>query len=406
MPQPHFIARQMDSDRRWLLAAPAPIFQPSQAAPEWLPLLPMGDYYNNNADVPTLHFDDALMNTLIANAQYDYERQTYTPIDKNHQIPWDEPNAEAFGFIDRLELRTRDDGLRVLYGHVRYWTAWGSRAATDGSLPYISVAMYHTPHPSTGRSPWLHSVTLCADPYMRDLGPYLALSTGSHSNHQTADNHLEETMDPKLLQALGLAANATVEQAVAAVEALTAGQKQLSALRARAGAAETAQADDIVAALHAAQPLGGETRAQLFTACGLPEGASFDDALTKIKALTLATGSAQAIAERVEKDAALLRQFRADKLVEQARRERLIAPHQIDAFTAEANKNPDAAEAVLANLRKFGAKLPAGERLGADEQPPKTDATFSAGAVALAAKRGRDEAWLSKYGRPRGKMED
>lgn len=375
-----FVRYRNEAGEEFRVFSSGAIFERPETPPDWLPLAVEGTYFDYWDDaIPTIQFDQAFFDAILRNFSFDVAHNTFCPVDQNHALPYGALSAEALAMIDELRLEGAL-GSRVLMGHVRYWTNDGAKKATGGGLPYISICPFHTPHPSTGLSPWLQSVALCASPYMRNIGPYLAL-TASGKGPQTQ----EEKKMKKLFALLGLGDNATEDQVVEKFQALQNCSTAYSAVLGKAGLADAKSADDIVAAF-AAQAIK-----PLALAAGLPETASAVEIETKVKALALSVGSASELAKQVAQTEADVKKFKASQVIADAKG--LILPDKMAEFSAQAHADPDKARQVLEYLKSFGVKLPDGPPAQKPGTPPDGQA-FSAGAVELAKQFGRDEQFL------------
>jgi phage I-like protein len=357
------------------------IIQTAEKPPEWLPLVIEGTYFSQGDDeIPTIIFDQARFDAIIAGFNYDVAHQTFCPIDQNHALMDGVYIAEALGMIDQLKLEGQP-GSRLLSGHVRYWTAEGAQKATGGGLPYISIALL-AKHPVLGTEPILASVALCASPYMRNIGPYLAL-TSSQGGPQTQE---ERKMSKKLFALLGLKDDGTEDQAVEKAQALQKGAQAFSAVLEKVGLKE-ATVEQIGAAFTA------QAIKPLALAAQMPETATADELKAKIGALSLAASNASELATKFAATAADVKTMKAEKLIERAKSEGLVTPAGLEKFSLDAKADPDAAEKVLNSLATFGVKLPVAPATP-DASPPANGQMFTAGAVAAAKNAGRDEKFL------------
>ena len=182
-----------------------PVF-PSQGggAPEWVELLPAGPEVMGR-DGRRWRLDDP---EAVAAASLDGSdsKKREIPIDWEHateiKAPQGEP-APAAGWITRLEVRQG-----ALWGRVE-WTERGREAVASREYRYLSPVFEY--EKKGKRITRLLSAGLTNS-------PNLALSA---LNQQGQGDAAEEKMDiKKILQALGLAEDATDEQAVTAVNTL------------------------------------------------------------------------------------------------------------------------------------------------------------------------------------------
>jgi len=212
-------------------------------------------------------------------------------------------------------------------------------------------------------------------------------------------------MDKKrLCQLLGLAATASDGEIEQALKAFGEQSKAYGAVLEKAGLKDGASIDDVVAALSVdkgLKPLADDEQplaTDLVEALGLKDGATIEEVVTQAQTLSLAAAGAKEMAKKVQDDTKRIDALEAKDVVAEAKKSGLVAAAGMEKFRAMAAKNPAQAKQVLDNLGAYGVALPVdpggdgGGDGGAD--PPKSGAKFSAGAIELAEKRGRDEKFL------------
>lgn len=175
---------------------------PAGAAPEWVQLLPAGQFSGRDGAGPYSLDDPAavIAATLAAAAGADL------PIDYDHQILWSKDNGQpAPAAAWMKEFQVRADGI---FARVDWTPAAAARVAAR-EYRYLSPVFWHD---DTGRIIRVEHAALTNTPNLE----MQALASRLHSNGGE--------MDPKqlaaLLVALGLPANTTVEQLVAHAKSL------------------------------------------------------------------------------------------------------------------------------------------------------------------------------------------
>lgn len=164
-------------------------------APEWIELVPAGDVV---AAVDGRKFKNPNPQRIV-DAFRAYKLDL--PIDYEHSSERKGPNgdeAPAAGWITELEVRNGS-----IWGRVD-WTPKGTASLTGREYRYISPAFMHT---KDGTITELVSAGLTNKPALNQLAAVAARLQG-------------ESMDPKLLKLLGLSESATVEQVLAACQAM------------------------------------------------------------------------------------------------------------------------------------------------------------------------------------------
>jgi phage I-like protein len=179
-------------------------------APEWIQLVPAGDKV------------EALDGRKFGNASPQHVVDAFwkdprdVPIDWEHASELRAPkgkDAPAAGWIVAMEVRNG-----AVWGRVE-WTQRGRASLESREYRYISPAFMFDK--KTGNILRVVSAALVNRPAL-DM-PAVARATTSNDNETNQGNaQSEETMEPKLLELLGLAADATPEQAIKAVETLKA----------------------------------------------------------------------------------------------------------------------------------------------------------------------------------------
>lgn len=220
-----------------LMAAQAlPALAVGSAVPEWVHLLPAGAIRTHDGRGP-YRVEDA--EAVIAASMAD---ERGLPIDENHSTDLAAPQgreAPARGWI--AELQARVDGL---WGRVE-WTATGAALLADRAYRGLSPVILHD---KAGRVLRILGASLVNRPNLRGL----------------AALHAEDNMDDleRIAVALGLAADATADEAVARAEELagsTALQSALTDIGAALGVEGEADQAVIVALASAAKASSEET---------------------------------------------------------------------------------------------------------------------------------------------------
>jgi len=157
--------------------------------------------------------DEAAAKPIIERAA---ARSTDIVIDYEHQTLLSEENgkpAPASGWIDRTTLEWRADGL---YGRVK-WTAPAQAAIDADEYRYLSPVFPYDP--KTGTVLDLIHVGLVNNPAIDTAIPALAAARMGSGTYDLT--HEEDTVDREaLIKKLGLAADATDEQILAAITEL------------------------------------------------------------------------------------------------------------------------------------------------------------------------------------------
>lgn len=168
--------------------------------PEWIPLIPPGEeiialdgrkYTNTDPEGIVFAFNADPRDL---------------PVDINHSEELKAPKGEpspAQGWVDRMEVR---DGGAV-WGHLKEWTRSGAKVLVAKEYRYVSPAFLFDKAKNIVR---ILSAGLVNRPAF-DM-PAIAQAQSIIKK--------DKTMDPKILEVLGLAADASVEDILAAVEAL------------------------------------------------------------------------------------------------------------------------------------------------------------------------------------------
>jgi phage I-like protein len=191
---------------------------PADAGPPeggaWIKLLPSGTFSTRDGRGP-FHAGDADEMAAIIQRTKDYLGGTELMIDYDHQSVFGAVKgvggtAKAAGWVKDFEVR--GDGI---YGRVA-WTAAARDAIDAGEYRYISPTF--APDKTTRHVSLLFSAALLNTPAM-DLAAVAAHAELSLTKGSDMD---------ELLEALGLAGDATVADAVSAIKALTATQSAIA----------------------------------------------------------------------------------------------------------------------------------------------------------------------------------
>ncbi len=168
------------------------------APPDWIPLVPAGEV-------------EALDGRKFKNTDPEAVVKAFNkdpreiPIDWEHATEVKAPlgdKAPAAGWIIAMEVRNG-----AIWGQVE-WTAEGGRSVSSREYRYISPAFYVQ-----------EKSDVVAEIISAGLTNRPALDMPQLSHHEP-DHGTEDTMDPKLLAALGLPEDATIEQAIVAASHL------------------------------------------------------------------------------------------------------------------------------------------------------------------------------------------
>lgn len=165
------------------------------AVPEWIQLVPVGLVRSSKgdfiADAEAMQETVAAFEALGRDMVVDYEHQTLTGAE-----------APAAGWIKALQIR--DDGLWALVA----WTERGAEYVAQREYRYLSpVVMVRQ---SDRRMVAIHSVALTNDPAIVGIRPIANKGVWKEEEH----------MKNKLVELLGLKAEATDEDVIAAVRGL------------------------------------------------------------------------------------------------------------------------------------------------------------------------------------------
>lgn len=180
----------------------------------WIKLLPAGTFSTRDGRGP-FHAGEKAGMTAILQRTKDYLGGTEMMIDYDHQSVFGAVKgvggtAKAAGWVKDFEVR--DDGI---YGRVE-WTAAAKSAIEAGEYRYISPTF--APDKKTRQVSLLFSAALLNTPAM-DLSAVAAHAEFSLTKGSDMD---------ELLEALGLAEDATLADAVSAIEALIAAQSAIA----------------------------------------------------------------------------------------------------------------------------------------------------------------------------------
>lgn len=168
-------------------------------APAWIKIAPRGKL--TARDGRKFNIDPE---TLVERFKAD---GIYVPVDTDHATvkrAANGDNAPAVGWIE--ELQARDDGL---WGRVS-WLKEGARIIAEKTHRYISPTLKVG---DSGVAVWLHSAALVAAP---------ALSMPAVASADVSRKDKDTTVDPKILEALGVKPDASSDDIIARIAALTA----------------------------------------------------------------------------------------------------------------------------------------------------------------------------------------
>lgn len=191
------------------------------------------------------HMDQAAASALIARSR---ARSTDIVVDYEHQTLMAAENgkpAPASGWVDPATLEWREDGL---YGVVK-WTAAAKALIEAEEYRYLSPVF---PYDENGTPLDLLQIALTNTPALHEIGQQaLAAARAAYSN---LDDDITQTEDSsmdlaKLLEALGLSADTSEEDALKALAALKVAAANLAALRSELGLKDGEDAKPAIAAL-------------------------------------------------------------------------------------------------------------------------------------------------------------
>lgn len=198
------------------------------AEPKFNLVLPKGKWHGPNFAKlgGSIDITDAMIAEIVAN--WEAAGKPRLPIRWGHEhLHNDDPAKQAL--LDRkagnlLELRATDAGLEALTA----WNELGAKDIEQGAFDAWSPEWYPS-HVSrkTGetRGWWLSGVALTGDPYFHLMPPVAASTTSTEPNPQHRSNTMNEEQLKALRAKFGLAADATVEQINAKIDALMASAK-------------------------------------------------------------------------------------------------------------------------------------------------------------------------------------
>jgi phage I-like protein len=285
--------------------------------PEWVQIIPFGEHntdkglviLDNAGAAEVLENYKAMVNDLVI----DYEHQTLTG-----------KEAPAAGWIGQLENRGKDG----IWANV----AWCKRAAAmleSREYRYLSPVMLLD---KKRRVRSLHSAALTNTPAIDGMEPVVAKQD---VNGGDAAIHKEDSIKmDKILNALGLAATATEEEVIAAV----------NALKAAAGAIPVACKGVI-------------------TALGLKDGANESEVVGTIVAMKSGSDKVTELSAKVTELTGQLTAITAEELVQVALKAGKITAGQLDWARDYAKRDAE-------GFKVFSAKAPAAVPIGEDHKQP------------------------------------
>jgi hypothetical protein len=339
----------------------------SNSAPNEMPVIAEGQYYDYwDESVPTIVIDQQWFDAVLECHAYDAEHGVFVAIDKNHQLAYGDRDAEALGFAT-LELRGQAPE-RVLWVVMKKWTDDGAATAARGGLPYTSAAPMDTPHPALGVQPWMPTVAICGSPYMRNVGPYVAMTAGGKGRKRQEDEM------KRLFAVLKLGDNATEDQVLERIAPLNVRAQAFTAMATGAGLTEAATGEQVVAAIAA-----GAVR-PFALAVDLAADAKADEVLAKVKAFGLAAKAAGEQATNVANLQVRLDEQDAKALKKSA--EQYLAGEPLKAFCLDVDKDLAGAKKTFAMLSNILPKLPLGAAADGGSAPAGAQ-TFTADEIAL-----------------------
>jgi phage I-like protein len=198
----------------------------------WFHLAPFGEFPNvlddgKKKEKVVQKIDYSATDTMVNRFRQESAEPNFPGlrIDYDHFSYDPEKSSEAAGWI--TDLQNREDGL---WAKVR-WSDLGEAAVKGGRYRFLSPVWNPADCQPLGngrlRPLRLESAGLTNDPNLKGLAPLSNRRDDAAANTNHALRSLgeggttkKETMNPKLLEALGLAADATEEAAIAAVTEL------------------------------------------------------------------------------------------------------------------------------------------------------------------------------------------
>jgi phage I-like protein len=213
----------------------------AKGAPEWLRLFPKGQHRAIDGRGPWF-YDDA---GAVITSSLSGDGRIHIDLDHSSLPGRNAPDTRAYGYVEDIE--EREDGLWAKID----WTEAGAALMADRAYWGVSPVFAHT---KDGRMLRIVSVSLTNNPAIREL-------TALNSQKETRMEFLK-----KLAEMLGLSAEASEEDVMAALEKKLEGGKPdgeaeaaltaLAEVRSALGAGENASATELVATATALKSAG------------------------------------------------------------------------------------------------------------------------------------------------------
>lgn len=314
----------------------------AEAGSGWVQILPAGTFSARDGRGPFDAGDRARLEQVLS-ATRAWLKTTEMPIDYEHQTLRAADNgkpAPASGWVKAFEVR--DDGL---WGRVE-WTAMAAAAIKAGEYRYLSPVIGLD---KGGRVVLVKMAALTNTP-ASDLAEVEALASRFNPEKE---NPME-----KILKALGLAADATEDQALGAIATLA---QANAAVAVAAGLAADAKPADVALAVTAAVKKSE------------PDPAKFAPIAT-----------VTALSAEVAELRAQLTSGKVEATVDEALKAGKITPAMKEWATAYATKDIAGFEAFVAAQPEIGGKVPARKATGGE---PALDETDEAALTALGLSR-------------------
>lgn len=204
--------------------------QPSGQTPEWIQLVPAGEFSGCDGRGPFVADVQAILQAAQGHK---------LPVDINHAIDRNSSkglDTPAVGWI--VELQSRPDGI---WGRVE-WTNRGKELLADRAYGFISPVLLSKMNGEPRRVLAIARASLCNDPGLPQLK-----SLHTRQNGETA-------MDKQIRAALGLPEDATPQAVIEAVNTAHTAQaayaELMTKLRKAAGVDDSVDADTIITTLH------------------------------------------------------------------------------------------------------------------------------------------------------------
>ncbi len=309
-----------------------------EGAPAEIQVIPYGEH---ETDKGSFVLDEAGMAGIVA----DFEsRQNDMAIDYEHQT-LSGGEAPAAGWIKKL-VGKGSEGVWALVE----WTPRAKEYLKNREYRYLSPVFLK--RISDGHVVRLLGAGLPNSPAIDGMVPLVNKSKGGDARISIRGKHVETEKEvkvmTKLLELLGLAADATEDQAVEAMKKVRAsaglGEKAVTALALKDGAG----GEDLETAV---MSLKGGIPKEVIEALELKEGASVSEAVGTIQAMRAGHGQAEDLGKKVKELEARLARRDAEEAVALAMKEGKVTPAQREWALKYAERD-------LEGFKAFAAKAP------------------------------------------------